>query len=100
MKSSLISCLLAGAAALSTLQAQAPPPSLFRTMAASDPNRDPNWDFWTNRDYTPYFYKDGVIRQTQPIRLPYFILNHATAANDLANPDAFPQDGCVPRPVV
>lgn len=95
MKSRLITCLLAGAVTLSTLQAQAPPQSLFRAMAATDPNRDPNWDFWINRPYTFYYNKDGQIKPMLPNydRLPYYIQGHATSANDPTNPDVFPEDG-------
>ncbi len=93
MKSKLILCLLAGAAILTPLRAQTPPPSLFRTMAASDPNRDPNWDFWTNRPYTPYYYKDGAVRQAQVTQLPYYTYGHATYPNNGTTPDVFPEDG-------
>lgn len=95
MRSRLFTWLLAGATALSTLQAQAPPLSLFRTMAATDPNRDPNWDFWTKRPYTFYYQQGGKINSMLPPydQLPYYTPFHTTYPNDGANPDAFPADG-------
>ena len=92
MKSRLILCLLASATIFTPLRAQTPPPSLFRTMAASDPNRDPNWDFWTIRDYTIYFYKDGAIYPTPPTHLPYYTQSHPTSDANWT-PDVFPEDG-------
>ncbi len=95
MKSRVFFCLLAGAVAFAPLRAQTQPPSLFRSIPSTDPNRDPNWDFWTNRSYTFYYQKDGQIKSMLPPydRLPYFITNHPTSSNDLANPDVFPEDG-------
>lgn len=92
MKSGLITGLLTAAMALPALQAQAPPPSLFRTMSATDPNRDPNWDFWTIREYTVYYYKDGSIHSNSQVSLPYFTQSHTTSASDW-NPDVRPEDG-------
>ena len=65
MKSSLIRCLFVGAALALPVQAESPA-TLFRSMVATDPNNDPNWDFWTNRSYTFYFYKDGKINTVLP----------------------------------
>lgn len=94
MKSKLIICLLAGATVLTHLGAQTPPPSLFRAMAASDPNRDPSWDFWTNRSYNFYYYKDGTINLMPPPydKLPYYTQSHTTSDAQWT-PDAFPEDG-------
>ncbi len=89
----LITCLLAGAALVLPVRAQAPA-TLFRTMAPSDPNNDANWDFWTNRSYRFYYYKDGAILHTLPNydRLPYYTQSHTTSSNNLI-PDTFPADG-------
>lgn len=94
MKSSLIRCLFVGAALALPVQAESPA-TLFRSMVATDPNNDPNWDFWTNRSYTFYFYKDGKINTVLPNfdRLPYYTQGHATYPNDATTPDVFPADG-------
>jgi len=93
MKSKVLFYLFTGTAALAPLRAQAQPQSLFRSIPATDPNREPNWDFWTNRSYAPYYYKDGAIHQTQAIQLPYFTSYHPTWPNDGQTPDVFPVDG-------
>lgn len=91
MKSAMITYLLAGAVALAPLGAQEAP-SLFRPLATTDPNRDPNWDFWTNREYIFNYYRDGVVRETTPTRLPYYIQTHPTSDANW-NPDVLPADG-------